>query len=188
MTAYLHSAPHPLRTERLTLTDLVDEDFAAYYAIDLDARVTPYVGDGKPETRSFEQYRDAERVRFLDGVGVHFHIWTIREHGSADVLGRVMLRPLRGTEHVAIGYRLTPSRWGRGYATEAARAVLDYGFNVAQLSEITATAQADNLASHRVLTRCGFTRDGVLKRSNDEIPFFRLNVARYRTRENDVTH
>ncbi len=180
MGEYVHPAPYPLRTERLVLTDLVDDDFAAYYAIDLDARVTPYVGDGQPESRTFEQYRDAERARFADGIGEHFHIWTIREPSCDDVLGRVMLRSLRGTEHVAVGYRLAPSRWGKGYATEATRAVLDYGFNVARLNEITATAQADNFASHCVLARCGFVRDGVLKRKGEALPFFRLNVSRYR--------
>jgi [ribosomal protein S5]-alanine N-acetyltransferase len=179
MTIYAHPAPHPLRTQRLALIDLVDDDFAAYYAIDLDARVTPYVGNGQPETRSFEQYRAAERARFLDGVGVHFHIWTIREYGSDEVLGRVMLRPLRGTEHVAVGYRLTPTRWGKGYATEATFAALDYGFHVAQLSEITATAQPENTASHRVLARCGFTRDSAQRRGHEESLFFRLNRANF---------
>ena len=188
MHKYVHPAPHPLRTERLSLTDLVDDEFAAYYAIDLDPRVTPYVGDRQPETRSFEQYRDAERARFADGIGEHFHIWTIREHGSDEVLGRVMLRPLRGTEHVAVGYRLTPSRWGKGYATEATRAALDYGFNVAHLDEITATALEENVASHRVLTRCGFVRDGVLNRGNDATLLFRLSVSRYRMNAISAVH
>lgn len=179
MSKYVHPSPHPLRTERLSLTDLVDEEFVAYYAIDLDPRVTPYVGDGMSETRSFEQYRKAERARFAEGVGEHFHIWTIREQGSIDVLGRVMLRPLRGTEHVAVGYRLTPSHWGRGYATEAVGAVLDYGFNVAQLNEISATARIENLASHRVLERCGFARDGILKHNGEDVFFFRLTKTHY---------
>ncbi|TAG80384.1 MAG: N-acetyltransferase [Betaproteobacteria bacterium] len=179
MGEYVHPAPQLLRTERLVLTDLVDDDFAAYYAIDLDPRVTPYVGDGQPETRTFEQYRNAERARFADGIGEHFHIWSIREQGGDDVLGRVMLRPLRGTEHVAVGYRLTPSRWGKGYATEALSAVLDYGFRNARLPEITATARIENLASHRVLERCGFTRDSILKHKGEDVFFFRLTKLDY---------
>jgi [ribosomal protein S5]-alanine N-acetyltransferase len=179
MTIYVHPAPHPLRTARLVLRDLIDEDFAQYYAIDLDPRVTPYVGDGEPEARSFEEYRDAERARFADGIGKHFHIWSIREQGSDDVLGRVMLRPLRDTEHVSVGYRLVPSQWGKGYATEALNAVLDYGFNIVRLNEITATARIENHASHRVLKRCGFARDGILKHKGEDVFFFRLTKTDY---------
>jgi [ribosomal protein S5]-alanine N-acetyltransferase len=180
MSEFVHPAPHALTTARLTLTDLVDDDFASYYAIDLDERVTRYIGTGRPETRTFEQYRDAERVRLSEGIGKHFHVWTVRARDRDDVLGRVLLRPMRDFDYVEVGYRLAPASWGKGYATEATRAVLAYGFDVASFSEITAVTYPENNASQQVLMRCGFTPSGVLKRkAGDEVLFFRFTKVDY---------
>ncbi len=58
-----------------------------------------------------------------------------------------------------IGWRLARSAWGHGYATEAARAVLAFGFDTLELPEILAVTTATNLRSQAVMTRLGMTRD-----------------------------
>jgi ribosomal-protein-alanine N-acetyltransferase len=57
-----------------------------------------------------------------------------------------------------LGYRLIQKYWGKGYASESAKAALDYGFSALHLNEIFAAAHVDNLASNRILTKLGFQK------------------------------
>ena len=171
---------HMLTTARMTLTDITEADFTATYATDRDPMVARYVGDGLPESRSFEEYRDYFSARLSLWMNERFRMWVMRLHGDAALLGWVMLRPVNDTSHVEVGYRLPQSSWGQGYATEATRAVLDYGFNAIGLDEITAVTHADNGASQHVLTKAGLKRDGMLNyNGRGEIPFFRLTQQDY---------
>ena len=165
-----------LTTERMTLTDVTDDDLVATYAMDQDPMVSRYVGDGRPETRPFAAYRDFMRARLAGWTGGQFHMWAMRLHGSDAFLGWAILKPVKDTPHVEVGYRMPQTSWGKGYATEAARAVLAYGFNVAGFDEITAVTHPDNVASQHVLTKAGLKRDGTLNyNGRGEIPFFRLS-------------
>lgn len=178
MTAFAHPAPYPLRSERLALTDLREHDFASTYAMDTDEQVMRYIGGA--ETRPFDEYRAFITQRLGLWLSDRFHMWAMRPHGGEEFLGWVMLKPIRDTPHVEVGYRMPPSSWGKGYATEATRAVLDYGFNTVGLDEITAVTHPDNAASQHVLTKCGLKRDGTLNyNGGGEIPFFRLTRNDY---------
>jgi len=167
---------HTLTTARMTLFDITEADFVATYAADRDPMVARYVGDGLPESRSFEDYRAHFNGRISSWMNERYRMWVMRTHADDALLGWVMLRPINGTPHVEVGYRLPQSSWGNGYATEATRAVLAYGFNTVGLDEITAVTHADNAASQHVLTKCGLKRDGTLNyNGRGEIPFFRLS-------------
>jgi len=65
-----------------------------------------------------------------------------------------------------IGYFLIKRYWGRGYATEAARLVIAYGFSHLGLHRITASCLAANVASERVMQKCGMVKEGVLRKSD----------------------
>ena len=180
MTAFAHPAPHALSSKRLLMTDLSDADFVATYAMDTDPLVMRHIGTGEPETKPFDEYRAFITQRLGLWLSDRFHMWAMRLHGSDEFLGWVMLKPIRDTPHVEVGYRMPQSSWGKGYATEATRAVLDYGFNTVGLDEITAVTHPDNAASQHVLTKCGLKRDGTLNyNGGGEIPFFRLPRTDY---------
>ena len=170
-----------LTTKHMTLTDITDDDFVATYAMDREPLVLRYLGDGKPEMRPFSEYRDYMRAVLAFWRCEQYRMWVMRLHGSDAFLGWAMLKPIKDsdykdTPHVEVGYRLPQSRWGKGYATEATLAVLDYGFNTVGLDEITAVTHADNAASQHVLTKAGLKRDGTLNyNGRGEIPFFRLS-------------
>ena len=129
---------HVLTTARMTLADITEGDFVATYAADRDPMVARYVGDGLPESRSFEEYCDYFKGRVSSWMNERYRMWAMRLHGDDALLGWVMLRPVNDTPHVEVGYRLPQSSWGKGYATEATRAVLAFGFNTVGLDEITA--------------------------------------------------
>ncbi|WP_436641478.1 GNAT family N-acetyltransferase [Microbaculum sp. FT89] len=68
-------------------------------------------------------------------------------------VGNAILQPLAGTDEIEIGYHLVPEVWGKGYASEAAAAVLDYGFQALRLPRIVAVVLPENARSRRVLER-----------------------------------
>lgn len=178
--------PHPvtLRSERLLLTDLTSDELQYLYAMDRDPLVMRYIADGKVESRSLDEFSAFFRERIGLWTSERFHIWAMREHGSEAFLGWVMLKPIRNMPHVEVGYRMPQSSWGKGYATEATRAVLAYGFNTLALDEITAVTHPDNAGSQHVLTKSGLVRDGTLNYNDGgEIPFFRITRARFERHE-----
>lgn len=146
------------RTQRLTLRPAWPEDASALAeAIGHEAvarmlmRVPfPYSVD---DAHAFaEQPRGAHEPRFL----VFSH-----EAGAAPVLvGGIALTDFGGETGVELGYWLTPSAWGRGYATEAGRAVVDMARHALPLSRLGAWHFADNPASGAVLRKLGFRRTG----------------------------
>ncbi len=66
----------------------------------------------------------------------------------------------RGTDRLALGYALAPEIWGRGYATEAVRAIVDAAFTLSSVVEIEASVHVENVASRRVLEKAGFAHVG----------------------------
>ncbi len=87
--------------------------------------------------------------------------WRVGERAGGRLVGIAGLQPLDGGPEVELTYALEPSSWGRGYATEAAAAALEYGFAEAGLSRIVGIAAAKNEASLRVLRKLGMRSLGV---------------------------
>jgi len=171
---------HVLDTARMTLADITQADFAAVYAMDKDPLVLRHIGDGTGETRSFEDFCEHIHARIESWMGPICRMWVMKLRGSDTFLGLVFLKPVKDTSYVEVGYRMPQTSWGHGYATEAARAAISYGFDVGNLSEITAVTHPDNVASQHVLTKCGLKRDGTLNyNGRGEIPFFRLTRNDY---------
>ena len=85
-----------------------------------------------------------------------FSLWAVEERGTGSLLGDCGLQPLEhlGPE-IEVGYDLHPRAWGRGLATEAARAVMGYAFGALGLERVVAVVKPDNLASQRVLEKAG---------------------------------
>ena len=103
-----------------------------------------------------------------------FGCWAV-EPDSGPVAGTILLKPLpNGVGEVEVGWHLHPDSWGRGYATEAARAVIARGF-AAGLPEVYAVVRPGNAASVAVCTRLGMTPLGRMRRWYDvELEAFRL--------------
>src|SRR5579863_1507201 len=106
---------------------------------------------------------DALAARFRAHFAEHgFGFWALELSGVAPFIGAVGLAVVGFEAHftpaVELGWRLARPYWGRGYATEAARAALDYGFDRLGLDEIVAYTAPTNLRSRRVMQRLGMTR------------------------------
>src|SRR5262249_34632003 len=104
----------------------------------------------------------ADRIQALiDEQG--WGLWAVEVVGVAPFIGFVGLARPRFDAHFTpcteVGWRLAAEFWGRGYATEAARAALRFGFQELLLDEIVSFTATDNWPSRRVMERLGMTRD-----------------------------
>lgn len=81
--------------------------------------------------------------------------WAVHLKDNNDFIGWCGLKFRPDREETDLGYRYSPSSWGKGYGTEAASACLEYGFKTLQLNRITAAAHIENLPSLRILEKIG---------------------------------
>jgi RimJ/RimL family protein N-acetyltransferase len=104
-----------------------------------------------------------------------FGAWAVEVAATGAVAGTVLLKPLpEGVGEVEVGWHLHPDSWGRGYATEAARAVVDRGFT-AGLPEVYAVVRPGNARSMAVCRRLGMAPLGRMRRwYHVELEVFRL--------------
>ena len=147
-----------LRTPRLILRPWRDEDVAPFAAMNADPAVMEFFP--RPLDRA-ESEGAVARTR--DHFARHgFGLWAVEVPDVADFIGFVGLAVPRFEAHftpcVEIGWRLACEHWGRGYATEAARAVLDFGFRERTLEEIVSFTIPANLRSRAVMEKIGMTR------------------------------
>jgi ribosomal-protein-alanine N-acetyltransferase len=115
-----------------------------------------------PRARAEESDELAERIRrHIEEEG--WGLWAVEVVGGAAFIGFVGLARPNFEEHftpgVEVGWRLARAHWGRGYATEAGRAALAYGFEELGLKEIVSFTSELNTRSRRVMERLGMTRD-----------------------------
>jgi len=87
-------------------------------------------------------------------------LWCIRSRAATDFLGLVLLLNTDDHTEVEFGYRLLPKFWGRGYATEAGRAVVNHAFGDLGLTALCAIIHPDNTASSTVAEKLGFAQKG----------------------------
>jgi RimJ/RimL family protein N-acetyltransferase len=148
-----------LETPRLSLRPLGPDDVDAFVALHADERVNRFVG-------SYTRERALERLRTIERQ------WAERGHGlcavhlkeTGEFLGRCGLNYWAPFDETELGWTLKAQAWGHGYATEAARACLDWGFARLDAAYFTAMIHPANAASIRVAERLGFTplREDVL--------------------------
>lgn len=146
-----------IETTRLLLRAPSADDAPAFFEIHAD-----------PETNRFNpagaMTRDRAHAAIASDIAHwsrHGHgYWAVAELADPDVVigfGGLGRRDFGGTERANLGFRLATSAWGRGYATELARAALDAGWSLLKLDEIWATARENHDASLAILAKIGMT-------------------------------
>ena len=146
-----------LHTERLFLRQWRPSDRAPFAALNADPRVMAYFPAPLARDES-----DALVTRIEAHFAEHgFGLWAVEIPHVTPFAGFIGLAIPRFTAHftpcVEIGWRLAAAYWGKGYATEGARAVLTFGFETVGLSEIVSFTVPANRRSRRVMERIGMT-------------------------------
>lgn len=154
----MHEA-HELCTERLVLREWREQDLEPFAALNADPEVMRFM----PKLLS----RDECAAR-IQSIREHFRdhgfgLWAVEVRGVTPFIGFVGLSIPRFEAPfmpcVEIGWRLAREAWGHGFATEAARAAVEFGFNELGLQEILSYTVPENVRSRRVMERLGMQHD-----------------------------
>ena len=146
-------------TARLVLRPFNDVDRSAFFELNTHPAVVALLGSSpsRAESDAMVARYSAEMTR--EGWG----FWAVEVAGGAPFIGMVGLHRMAPTMPIApgveIGWRLHPDHWSHGYASEAAKASLDFGFGQARLREIVAFTTTVNTRSQAVMERIGMVRD-----------------------------
>lgn len=147
-----------IETERLLLRTFSEKDASLVYLLNHDPDVTRFTGDPvRDEIHALEVLQKAILPQYaLYGFGRWaVHTKSLPGPVSAGFIGWCGLKMRPEVNEIDLGYRFLKESWGKGYATEAAAACLRFGFEKIGIKRIVGRALPANLASIRVLEKCG---------------------------------
>ncbi|MGD0054149.1 MAG: GNAT family protein [Acidimicrobiales bacterium] len=157
------SLPAPtLHTSRLRLRPFDDSDVNALFALHSNARVLRY-WDAPPWSEPLRAERFIATCRQVteEGTGTRLAVDRVSDGTFIGWCG--LTRWNRDFRSASMGYCFDDAVWGHGFATEAARALLQWAFDTWDLNRVQAETDTRNAASARVLEKLGFVREGTLR-------------------------
>jgi len=151
-----------LATDRLILRDFVYSDWEAMLAYESKPLYLRYYDFDHVTPEGVQEFLGWFIAQQSDNPRYKYHMAvTLKADGR--LIGNCNIRKVSADSTQAnIGYEFDPDHWGKGYATEAARAVAQYGFDVMKVHRIWADCVADNTGSIRVLTKLGMRQEAHL--------------------------
>lgn len=148
----------PIKTKRLILRQFTESDADNLYQLDNDPEVMRHLNGGTPVSREVIINKILPLFLRYDDQHPGFGFWAVEHKDRGHFLGWISFRPTENApSEAALGFRFCKAAWGRGYATEGARAVINKGFTEMGVQRVVATTYQDNLASQRVMEKLGMT-------------------------------
>jgi RimJ/RimL family protein N-acetyltransferase len=148
-----------LETERLLLRQWREEDLEPFAALNADSEVMRHFPSTEDRERSEAVAKAVMSAIEEQGWG----FWAVEVGDGPPFIGFVGLAQTDFEAHftpaVEVGWRLGREHWGMGYATEGARAAVEFGFEELDLTEIVSMTIPDNVRSRRVMEKLGMTHD-----------------------------
>jgi ribosomal-protein-alanine N-acetyltransferase len=141
-----------LHTPRLYLREFTLDDAQLLVDLNSDINVTRYTGDGPVELS--ESKKIIEEI-ILPQYANEMGRWAVHLKDTDEFIGWSGIKYIESLNEYDIGYRFFKKHWGKGYATESGKAVMDYGLNVLKLKQIVGRAAVDNHNSIKVLEKVG---------------------------------
>lgn len=160
--------PFYLVTDRLALGEFTEDDAELLFALDTDPDVMRMIGPFMPKNVDESRQKIRSWIDKYYSAGRGLGIWAAVEKSTGAFLGWFCLRPGSdwmfahlsgwGPDDLEIGYRLHKAAWGKGYATEASRAIVRKAFTELDAKRIVSSALLSNVASWRVMEKVGMKR------------------------------
>ena len=146
-----------LETERLVLRRFTEDDVDNLVELDSDPAVMHFINGGRPTSR--DEIESEVLPAFLGYYErfAGYGFWAAIERSSERFVGWFHFRPPDAArpDDVELGYRLRRSAWGKGYATEGSRALIEKGFAELGVQRVFASTMVVNVASRRVMEKAG---------------------------------
>ncbi|MFD1778610.1 GNAT family N-acetyltransferase [Fredinandcohnia salidurans] len=151
-----------LETERLRLREIVHSDAQAIFTCFSNNDVTRYYGqEPLTEVEQAEQFVEFFAKNYKEKRGIR---WGIELKETKEPIGTIGFNAWSPKHKRAeIGYELQPQYWRKGYATEAVKKVISYGFDDLGLTRIGAVVFLENASSNELLIKLGFEKEGILR-------------------------
>ncbi len=149
----------PIETQRLRIRPFRQEDWRAVYAYVSDPIVATYTPDG-PMTAEQTQVYIAKQISADKPHAYALFLKSTSDQVDELLIGHMVFHPWFEQRTYEIGWTIHPAYQRQGHATEAAAALLHYGFAEMKLHRIIATCQPENVASYRVMEKIGMRREG----------------------------
>jgi [ribosomal protein S5]-alanine N-acetyltransferase len=156
-------------TERCELHILNDSDTYRIKKLYDNEHVRKYLG-GTVSEESFKHRFDE-----MQHSPNKEHYWTIFNKSTQEFMGMVFLDTYHDGVHTEIGYQFLPEFWGKGFAREVIKAVIQYGFQTKELKKVVAETQSQNQASCRLLVSVGMRFEGTIQRFGNEQSIFSIS-------------
>jgi RimJ/RimL family protein N-acetyltransferase len=168
------------QTDRLVIRRLRPEDFDDFHALCGDPVAMRYMGDGQPLTaEQTRKWIEVSLANYAERGWGCFGV-TMRNSDRDRLIGFCgFARPADRPGIIELIYAFLPEQWGNGFATEAARAVIAFGFQQAGMARIEATVNTENDASKRVLEKVGMVFEKrVTEEDGEVVEYFAISAPR----------
>lgn len=149
-----------LETERLILVPLAEEHFDLYWELDRDPEIMKFI---RKHSETVEEARNHfQKSMFYDSQNPGLGLFAVTEKVTKEYVGiGVLVHIERNRDNgIEVGYRLLKNAWGKGYATEIAKRLIQYGFDELKLKEIFGTTKPDHVVSQKALMKAGLEKIG----------------------------
>ncbi|MGD6941450.1 GNAT family N-acetyltransferase [Cytobacillus gottheilii] len=146
-----------IKTSRLLIRHFDLKDWQAVYEYTSDRQVMKYIPEGvftEEDVKAFINKNTAAEAKYFPVVLIEKDL----------LIGHMVFHQYFGEHTYEIGWVFNPKYYSKGYASEAAKALLDYGFGKMKLHRMIATCQPENIASYRVMEKIGMRREGHFKK------------------------
>ncbi len=146
-----------IKTSRLLIRHFDLKDWQAVYEYTSDRQVMKYIPEGvftEEDVKAFINKNTAAKAKYFPVVLIEKDL----------LIGHMVFHQYFGEHTYEIGWVFNPKYYSKGYASEAAKALLDYGFGKMKLHRIIATCQPENIASYRIMEKIGMRREGHFKK------------------------
>ncbi|WP_107922965.1 GNAT family N-acetyltransferase [Lysinibacillus parviboronicapiens] len=145
-----------IKSPRLVIREFEPDDWQAVYAYTSDMNVMKYIPEGVFSEKDAKNFvsENMEEAKNFPVILVEENI----------LIGHMVFHQYFGEHTYEIGWVFNPDYYNKGYASEAAQALLNYGFKDMQLHRIIATCQPQNIASYKVMEKIGMRKEGYFKK------------------------
>ncbi|HEY8400779.1 MAG TPA: GNAT family N-acetyltransferase [Cytophagaceae bacterium] len=163
-----------LETDRLRIRQFEEKDFQDIYRLNTDHAVMRYqVASGK--LRTFEE----EAMAFFSVIAEYpknpdLGGWVVENKENNEFLGVTSLKYVPGQDDLMIGFRIKENQWGKGYATELAKSLIQYAFDRIKVNRIGAITNVDNYPSIRVLEKAGLKYEKQIKYNDWDMKYYAI--------------